>query len=207
MCVADRKRRALHFKGSVWDESLEIHKHKESDGREIKKGAGRNRNPACCSLGQSASKCPAPKHTRSCLFIQSYPASWTITAQFTPSRSHVPPPSSHTPHVATGCQHIYTSHAHPAPWHLSACAYEQTGAHTLTHTFALAITCMPHIHAHRWTLGGVMKICNRPERRHGTQHACNVQCHDNSETLKPALPHLPPLGSYWGLIAWRLMTV
>lgn len=30
--------RALHFKGSVQDESLEIHKQKESDGRKIKRG-------------------------------------------------------------------------------------------------------------------------------------------------------------------------
>lgn len=122
-----RKERALHFKGSVWDESLEIHKHKESDGGQIlKKGGGGE--SAGYSLRESVYKCLAPKPTRSRLFIQSYPASWTITAQFTPLLSHVLPPSSRTPDVATGCQRIYTSHARPAPWHLSAdrCTYART---------------------------------------------------------------------------------
>lgn len=35
------KQRALHFKGRVQDESLDIHKQKESDGRKIKR-------PECC---------------------------------------------------------------------------------------------------------------------------------------------------------------
>ena len=136
------------------------------------------------------SKCLAPKRTRSRRFIQSYPASWTITAQFTPSLSHTPPPSSRTPDVATGCQRIYTSHARPrTPTPLCRQVHVHSHTHLRGHKCGHTSS-----HTHRRRLGGTVKICSDHERRHGTQHAYNVQCHDNSEKLPS--PSSPTPGSH-----------
>lgn len=160
-----------------------IHKHKESDGRKI----------FFLKRDSSQFKCFVPKRTRSCHFIQSYPASGTTTAQFTPSVLHASPPSPPNPaDVATGCQHIYTSHARPAP-PTPLCMSRQVHVHS--HTF-LHGHYMHNIHTHRWSLEGAVKICSDLVRRHGTRHACNVQCHDNSDnTQNCPSPLFSPPGS------------
>lgn len=98
------KQRALHFKGSAPDESLDIGKQKEGDGGKIKR-------TECC---QSAS-CGANKVLS--FSPQSYPASWTIAAQFTPLPARELPPSSPLPpppwQLGVG---TFTPRARPATW-------------------------------------------------------------------------------------------
>lgn len=126
MCVADWRREHHISKAQSEMKAWRSTKHKDSDGRKIKKKGGR-----------SVFKCLTLKRKRSCHSIQSYLASWTIYTFTVTCAATLP---SH-PLMR---QRIYTSHAHPAPWHLCAWAERCTYIHSLTSLHG-------HLHARRHT--------------------------------------------------------
>lgn len=118
------RQRALHFKGLRLRWKLrDPQTQRERWRKDKKKGGGGD---------GSQFKCLVPERARSPHFIQSYPASRTIKAQFTPSPTPaLPPLHPPPPDVGTGCRRIYTSRARPmhpdtSPAHADRCAY--TGA-------------------------------------------------------------------------------
>lgn len=135
-----------------------------------------------------------PKRTRSHHLIQSYPASWTITAQFTPSLTHTPRHPPLAPlrwRLGAGAFTLHMNAPH-SDTSLHVCVCRQTGARTLTQTF-YTDTCM-HAGARTHTQRKAVRICSDPERQHGTQHARDAQCHDNSEPPETAPPPSPSPG-------------
>lgn len=177
------KERASHFKGSVWDESLEIHKTQRQWWKTDKKKKGAE---VCLSASRWSAKG---------LVIPSNHI--LLLGQFTPSLSHALPPSPPTP----WCGSAFTPHTHIL--HPDTSVREQRGAHTYTRSHLYMDTYMhAGTHPHTQSLAEAVKICSDLVRRHGTRHACNVQCHDNSETPKTAPPpSFPPRLSCGGVIA------
>lgn len=200
MCVADWDRGHYISKGFVSDESLEIHKHKERDGGKIKKrGGGR----------ASQFKCLVPERARSPHFIQSYPASWTIKAQFTPLPTpalpslHPPPPD-----VATGCRRIYTLRArplHPDTFsaHADRCAY--TGARPDggdVHVRAVGCVC---VFKRQWNYAAILWDDMRPDML--LMRSAMTTLEQPKAQPPPFVPRHHPPGASRGVIVWRLVTV
>lgn len=110
--------------------------------------------------------------------------------------------------AATLLSHPWCGDGVPAHLHLARtprtltplCRQVHVRSHTLTWTPTHIPACThTHPRTQTHTLWGALEICSDPERRHGTRHACNVQCHDNSETHVPAPPpSSSPPGSRWG---------
>lgn len=156
-------------------------KHKESDGRKIKKKKKRwgevCLSASCWSvkglvipsnhillLGQSQLNLHLHRHTR----------------------CHPPLPPPDVPaHLHLAC----TSCTLSPPWMSSEVHVHTLISHLYTDTRVHAGT-----HPHTQRLAGAEKICADLVRRHGTRHAYNVQCHDNSETPKTERPLLLPPG-------------
>lgn len=88
--------------------------------------------------------------------------------------------------LATGCRHIYTSRACPATWQPYGC----------TCTFFLGT----------FSKEKVVKICSDVVRRHGTRQTYNVQCHDNTDTVRCS-SHSFPLGLLGEWTACSFLTV
>lgn len=172
MCVQWReaeKEAAVHFKDSIWDESLAIHKKQREWWKRDKRGPGGNNNLACC--GKELSIALVLMRARSCRFTQSYPFSWAITAQFTPSQTCA--------HTATPLSHPWGGGWVPVHLHLTCTPRALTLFCTCVLADVASRACT-RAHAHSWRY--MVKIRSDPERRRGTRHARDVRCHNNTET-------------------------
>lgn len=174
MCVQWReaeKEAAVHFKDSIWDESLAIHKKQREWWKRDKRGPGGNNNLACC--GKELSIALVLMRARSCRFTQSYPFSWAITAQFTPSQTCA--------HTATPLSHPWGGGWVPVHLHLTCTPRTLTLFCTCVLADVASRACTrAHAHTHSWRY--MVKIRSDPKRQRGTRHARDVRCHNNTET-------------------------
>lgn len=151
------------------DESLAIHKKQREWWKRDKRGPGGNNNLACC--GKELSIALVLMRARSCRFTQSYPFSWAITAQFTPSQTCA--------HTATPLSHPWGGGWVPVHLHLTCTPRALTLFCTCVLADVASRACT-RAHAHSWRY--MVKIRSDPERRRGTRHARDVRCHNNTET-------------------------